>query len=108
MYVNPPLTLSLALVIIPSHDNLYMYMYCILRVVRVLHVFMTLFEYIKYIVLYKKKICMQLARHTRLEGYFKVWATIYFCQGPLPPTPRAETGLPPFAVHMCVGLGIIH
>ena len=37
---------------------------------------------------------MQLARHTRPEGHFKVWATIIFCQRPLPPTPRAETGLP--------------
>ena len=33
------------------------------------------------------------ARHTRPEGHF-VWATVTFVQRPLPPTPRAETGLP--------------
>ena len=37
---------------------------------------------------------MHVARHTRPEGHFKVWATIIFFQRPLPPTPRAETGLP--------------
>ena len=37
---------------------------------------------------------MQVARHTRLEGHFKVWATIVFFQTPLPPTPRAEQGHP--------------
>ena len=41
----------------------------------------------------KKKI-RQVARHTRPEGHFKVWAAIIFVQRPLPPTPRAETGLP--------------
>ena len=30
----------------------------------------------------------------KAEGHFKVWATIVFFQRPLPPTPRAETGLP--------------
>ena len=49
---------------------------------------------------------MQVARHTRAEGHFKVWATIIF-KRPLPPTPRAETGLPPFKVHTDEGLGII-
>ena len=43
---------------------------------------------------------MQVARHTRPEGLFKVcglqW---FFCQRPLPCTPRAKTGLPPFTVH---------
>ena len=37
---------------------------------------------------------MQVARHTRPEGHFKVWATIIFFQTTLPPTPSAETGLP--------------
>ena len=37
---------------------------------------------------------MQIARHTKPEGHFKVWATIIFVQRPLPPIPRAETGLP--------------
>ena len=35
---------------------------------------------------------MQVARHKRPEGHFKVWATITFVQRPMPPTPRAETG----------------
>ena len=45
---------------------------------------------------------MQVARHTRPKGHFKVWATIIFVQSPLPPTPRAET------VKTDVGLGIIN
>ena len=49
---------------------------------------------------------MQFARHTRPEGYFKVWATIIFVQRRLPPTPRAETGTP-FTVHTDVGFGIL-
>ena len=51
---------------------------------------------------------MQVARHTRPEGHFKVWAIIILFQRPLPPTPRAETGFTPFTVHMGVGLGIIN
>ena len=37
---------------------------------------------------------MKVARHTIPEGHFKVSATIVFVQRSLPPTPRAETGLP--------------
>ena len=35
-----------------------------------------------------------VTRHTRPEGHLKVRATIILFQRPLPPTPRAETGLP--------------
>ena len=45
--------------------------------------------------IYKVFFFMQVARHTRPEGQFKVWATNQpFFQGPLPPTPGAEKGLP--------------
>ena len=36
----------------------------------------------------------QVARHTRPEGHFREWATTIFFHRPMPPTPRAETGLP--------------
>ena len=52
---------------------------------------------------------MQVARHTSPEGHFKVWATILFSFSRgrwLPPTPRAETGLPLLQSIMDVGLGI--
>ena len=49
---------------------------------------------------------MQVARHTRPEGHFKLWATIVFVQRPLSPTSRAETRLPLLTVHRDVGLGI--
>ena len=32
-------------------------------------------------------------RHARPEGHFKVWATIFVLQRPLPPTSRAETSI---------------
>ena len=38
---------------------------------------------------------MQVARHTRPEGYFKVWATIYFF------TPGAEIGEPLYSPYGC-------
>ena len=42
-------------------------------------------------------------------SHFKVWTIInYFFQGPLPPIPGAETGLPTLRSIMDVGLGIIH
>ena len=34
-------------------------------------------------------------------GHFKVWATIIFVQRPMPPTPRAETGLPLYSPYEC-------
>ena len=51
---------------------------------------------------------MQVARHTRPEGRFEVRATIILFQRSLPPTPRAETGLPPLTVPPDVDLGIIN
>ena len=49
---------------------------------------------------------MQVARHTRPEGQFKVWATIFFSRGPS----HLLLGLKQvtlFTVHTDVGLGII-
>ena len=45
---------------------------------------------------------MQVARHTRPEGHFKVWATIIFFRRPLlmPPTHWAE-GYPFYSPYRC-------
>ena len=47
---------------------------------------------------------MQVAGHTRPEDRFKATDQLFF-HGPLPPTPWAETGLPPFEVRRDIGLG---
>ena len=45
---------------------------------------------------------MQVLSHTRPEGHFKVWAANQlFFFGLLPPTPRAETGLPVHSPYGC-------
>ena len=49
---------------------------------------------------------MQVAWHTRPKSHFKVWATFFFYQGPLPP--GAETGYPLYSPYTDEGLGIIH
>ena len=47
---------------------------------------------------------MHVARHTRLEGHFKVWATIrFFFQGPLPLYSLGWNRVTPYTVHMDVG-----
>ena len=54
---------------------------------------------------------MQVARNTRPECHFKLWATnqlVFVFQWQLPSTHGTEKGLTPFTVHMDVELGIVH
>ena len=45
---------------------------------------------------------MQVARHTRPEGHFKVWATMIFFQRPLPPFPIGlKQGYPFYSPYGC-------
>ena len=51
---------------------------------------------------------LQVARHTRLKGHFKVGATIYFVPGAVATQPTGWNRVTPFTDHTDVGLGIIH